>query len=132
MEVGANLIARTAHAALTLIAELSERLKTEIDLAWLSNWPGRIAAIEVYPAATRITLGVPRGSGSLVGFERRVRYDGGAAPASKDARDAVVCAIAAAEFLAGRAIAPTNGQEAQAKQEGWIWAGPAPTGSVGP
>jgi hypothetical protein len=39
---------------------------------------------------------------------------------SKDAVDAAVCALAAADFLLGRAIAPIDHETALL--EGWIWA----------
>jgi hypothetical protein len=39
--------------------------------------------------------------------------------ASPDVRDAVVCTLAGADFLAGRVMAPDD--LALARREGWIW-----------
>jgi hypothetical protein len=39
--------------------------------------------------------------------------------ASADVLDAAVCLLAAADFLAGNAIPPSN--EFMARREGWIW-----------
>jgi len=130
LEVAADRIARAAHAALKFLGDLRALVGSKIPLIWSPNWRGRFGVIEVYPAATRIALGAPRGSGSLEGLESRIRFQNGAAPTSEHARDAVVCAISAAEFLSGRMIAPTRGQRAQAEHEGWIWAGPAPSGAT--
>ena len=44
---------------------------------------------------------------------------------SADALDAVVCVLAAMDFLDGRAMAPPR--QAVAEQEGWIWAMPRPS-----
>ena len=127
LEVAADRIARAAHAALQFLEELRQILGCPVNLLWSPTELRRIGVIEVYPAATRITLGAPRGPGSLAGLEARVRFRDGAAPTSEHARDAVVCTISGAEFLSGRLIAPTGGQEAQARREGWIWAGPSPS-----
>jgi hypothetical protein len=58
LEVAADRIARPAHAALKFLA------------------------------ATRIVLGLPRGSGSLAELESRVRFEGTSKPVSEHARDA--------------------------------------------
>jgi hypothetical protein len=122
MEVAADRIARAAHAALCFLEELRELLSFNVQLVWSPTWPGRFGAIEVYPAATRVALGVPPGSGSLAGLETRVTLRERAAPSSEHARDAIVCALSGVEFLAGRAIRPTMRQMKQARREGWIWA----------
>lgn len=93
----------------------------------MGRYLGRgVRAIEVYPAATRISLGAPDRGGSLEGLSGRLCFAPGGRPKSEDACDAVVCALAATEFLAGRGIAPTAEQESRAGKEGWIWAGSAP------
>jgi predicted RNase H-like nuclease len=104
LEVAADRIARAAHAALKFLEELRGLVGHELPLVWSPTWRGRIGVIEVYPAATRIALGVPRGSGSLAGLESRVRFEGGREPTSEHARDAVVCALTAVEFLAARRL----------------------------
>jgi hypothetical protein len=53
LEVGANLIARTAHSALKLLGEIRERTGLAIPLAWAPVEALPYRAIEVYPAATR-------------------------------------------------------------------------------
>jgi predicted nuclease with RNAse H fold len=126
MDVGADRIARTARAALQLLDELTLAIGSGLELVWSPDFRTRIGAIEVYPAATRISLGVAAGSGSLRGLTSRVKFDRGAPPRSKDARDAIVCALAGAEFLLGRAVPPTSSQEPLARREGWIWAGGLP------
>jgi hypothetical protein len=67
--------------------------------------------------------GAPPGAGSLKRLTPRFQLDRGVRPKSNDERDAIVCAIAAAEFLHGRAVAPVGNQQAVARQEGWIWVG---------
>jgi predicted nuclease with RNAse H fold len=122
LDVGADRIARTAHAALWFLKDLRESLGSEIPLVWSPHWRGRFGVIEVYPAATRIALGVPRGRGSLAGLESRLTFHGTASN-SEHARDAVVCTVAGLEFLSGRTVVPRRTQMRQARQEGWIWAG---------
>ena len=122
LEVGANLIARTAVAALRLLAQLREATGRSIPLAWDVREPEPWRAIEVYPAATRIAHGAPDGGGSLEGLGGLL--DCSALPpavlAHKDAVDACVCALAAGDFLLGRAVPPDDRQTALI--EGWIWA----------
>jgi predicted RNase H-like nuclease len=122
LDVGADRIARTAHAALWFLKELRQSLGSNVPLVWSPRWRGRFGVIEVYPAATRLALGLPRGRGSLVGLESRLSFRG-TAPNSEHARDAVVCSVAGLEFLSGRTVAPRRTQMRQARQEGWIWAG---------
>ena len=120
LEVGANLIARTAHAALVLLTKLRESLALPIDLAWAPNWAGPVAAIEVYPAATRLARAVPDSPGSLMGLEGSLRLPQSPLLNSTDVRDAVVCALAGADFQLGTAVPPGDVQ--RARKEGWIWA----------
>ena len=40
---------------------------------------------------------------------------------SSDAFDAVICVLAASDFLSGRCISMPTGSEEIAKKEGWIW-----------
>ncbi len=122
LEVGANLIARTAVAALTLLDRIRQITGRPISLAWAKEEKERWRAIEVYPAATRIGHGAPDVGGSLEGLGELLDCSA-VLPAliqSKDAVDAAVCALAAADFLLGRAIAPLDHETALV--EGWIWA----------
>lgn len=58
LDVGADRIARTAHAALALLNELRQRTGESIPLVWNEDYPERIGAIEVYPAGTLSAAGV--------------------------------------------------------------------------
>jgi hypothetical protein len=52
LDVGADRIARTAHAALELLGKLREHTKQAIPLAWCPNLGNSAWAIKVYLAAT--------------------------------------------------------------------------------
>jgi len=121
LEVGANLIARTAVSALTLLDELRRSTQRQIPLAWAPVEKEQWRAIEVYPSATRICHGVPDVGGSLEGLEQLIDYSSvlSTLQKSKDAVDAVVCVLAAADFIDGRAIGPVDHE--LASFEGWIW-----------
>lgn len=58
LDVGANLIARTAHAALKELESLRESTCNSIPLAWRHDNLGGVHAIEVYPAATLKSHGI--------------------------------------------------------------------------
>lgn len=121
LEVGANLIARTAHAALNLLDDLRGRTGLEIPLAWDPQASEGIVAIEVYPAATRLARQCSDAPGSLEGLESEIRLP--TSPllgTSADARDAVVCALSGSDFLSGASVPPSDVM--RAKKEGWIWA----------
>ena len=123
LEVGANFISRTAVAALALLEELRDEHGHPIPLAWNPAELERVSAIEVYPAATRLAHGSEGRGGSLEGLEQALDLTalGGRLPASADAVDALVCVIAAADFLRGRALGPGPADWLSAQQEGWIW-----------
>jgi predicted RNase H-like nuclease len=131
LEIGADKIARTAHSALRLLGHLRRNLSAEIPLAWSQDWSGT-AAIEVYPAATLLAYGMPaknyKKPQQLVERKRIItnlrshltlpEYDQTISE-SADALDAVVCLLAASDFVRGLVQAPTDGS--LAAQEGWIW-----------
>ncbi len=135
LDVGADRIARTAHAALSFLARLSKLLDTSIPLAWHPRPITGITAIEVYPAGTLTARNLPNSG-----------YKGSKAPATKlreqlttairnelsfdqqahermvhtdHALDAVLCVCAGLDFLSGEAVAPDD--LSLAKREGWIW-----------
>lgn len=58
LDVGADRIARTAHAALQLLAEVRGGLCIPIPLAWSPNGLTDVQAIEAYPAATLRAHGI--------------------------------------------------------------------------
>ena len=132
LEVGADKIARTAHSALNLLHALRTRSNLDIPLAWDSNFSS-VVAIEVYPAATLMSHGLPSsgykgGKGPWKDVRRRI-VEGVAKKVQlpSDARiienadvlDAVVCVLAAQDFLSGHSFLPQD--PAVARREGWIW-----------
>jgi hypothetical protein len=137
LDVGADRIARTAHAALGLLDEVRRRLETPVPLAWSPESIVELAAIEVYPAATLIAHGF-RSKGYkapaqiserreiVAGLEATITFQGDSPllEQSADALDAVVCLLAAKDFLDGRAMPPPNRERAE--REGWIWTAPPP------
>lgn len=121
LEVGANLIARTAVAALLLLDEIRRVTGRPIPLAWAPKETEPWRAIEVYPAATRIAHGAQDKGGSLEGLDKvldcsAVSHD---LLNSKDSVDAAVCVLAAADFLSKLAIPPDDYDTTLI--EGWIW-----------
>lgn len=122
LEVGADLIVRTAHAAPALLEGLRARLGEPVPLLWEPARLERLGAIETYPAATRRACW----PADLADPEQLARWTGSApsrlAAVSADERDAVICTIAGADFLAGRAQSPTAVDRETAEKEGWIWA----------
>ncbi len=133
LDVGANLIARTAVAALSLLEKIRQATHEPIDLAWEPGFSGRIAAIEVYPAATLMMLGLRSTKYKKRDEQRDARIEIAEGLSSQieglaeapdvldddNLLDAVVCAIAGADFLKERAVAPDSIR--LAKREGWIW-----------
>jgi hypothetical protein len=141
LEVGADRIARTAHAALRLLADVGRSLGGTIPLAWEVPLLHPISAIEVYPAATLIGHGIEaKGYKQAGGTARRqalvhslarlatLPTDTTTLVANADALDAVICLLAGADFLRGAAMPPAD--FAAARREGWIWARKAPVESA--
>lgn len=129
LEVGANLIARTARAALEFLDQVREDAGATIPLFWKPEFVG-IGAIEVYPAATLKAHGIKAAvtKGGVAGLkpviaELGAKMDlskaGAAWCQNKHAVDAVVCVLAAQDFLQGTAYQPEDQREAE--KEGWIW-----------
>lgn len=131
LDVGADRIARTAHAALSLLASLRQTLAEPIPLAWEPSFATRLAAIEVYPAATLKAKGyISKGYKKRDQIAERSRIvvqltscctilRSSDLISEADVLDAAVCVLAGHEFLAGRAVAPRD--NATARLEGWIW-----------
>jgi hypothetical protein len=136
LDVGADRIARTAYAALELLGKVRDSTRREVPLAWSHHEPEGPSAIEVYPAATLRASGLP-----YRGYKKADQEDErrqilaaltpilsfgldwpkleGAAVGNADLLDAIVCLVAAKDFLDGRAIPPGDINVAQC--EGWIW-----------
>jgi hypothetical protein len=130
LEVGADRIARTAHAALQFLNTL--RSKQEIPVLWDPMELTGGGAIEVYPAATLKGRNLPYGGykrGEKVADVRHEIVDGlelelalscrAEAVASDHILDAIVCALAGYDFAKGDAVPPND--LALAQREGWIW-----------
>jgi predicted RNase H-like nuclease len=120
LDVGADRIARTAHAALRLLSDLREALKSPIPLAWTPDVAG-IAAIEVYPAATLLARSIRSTGYKKAGLSeaRREILKGllqhltvldsvGDLARNADLLDAVVCVLAGADFLRHEAMPPKD------------------------
>lgn len=133
LDVGADRIARTAHAALRMLDGLRRRIGP-VPLAWEPPRDG-VSAIEVYPKATLTAHGIDsRGYKDVrEGWAHRERIlsdlderldlvaDRELPLANPDVLDAVVCVLAAQDFLLGEATAPPSGARRLAEREGWIW-----------
>lgn len=135
LEVGANLIARTAYWALGFLNELGRKVGEPISLAWAPSPLPRVAAIEVYPAATYLAHGIttkrysrPKDSAARHEIGQRLReeimaFDGFAEKitTSPHLLDAAACALGGADFLSGNAWGPEDKEKELALKEGWIW-----------
>ena len=132
MEVGANLIARTAHAALKLLEQLREVTGEEIPLAWNPKLRKRIEAIEVYPAGTLVARNWKAGGykkKANVGFrtalldqiarEMNISLIRSIATDSHHVIDAVLCTLTGLDFLNNRCYEPDKPD--LERKEGWIW-----------
>lgn len=119
LDVGANLIARTAHSALELLAELRRLLDKPVPLAW-EQYISDVSCIEVYPAATLIANGIDVKT-PHEGLEAILQLpdDIGAQLKNPHLTDAIACVLAAQDFLKGSAYSPAD--SSLAKKEGWIW-----------
>lgn len=130
LEVGANFIARTAHAALRLLEGVRAKTGEAIPLAWSHHELASLSAIEVYPAATRMVHRIVVEKDLGPADERLQIMDGlsgiltlpedtGAMRSNRDALDAALCVLAGADFLSGHAMPPQ--EKELATKEGWIW-----------
>lgn len=132
LDVGADRIARTAHAALKIIGELQLAINNKIEMAWNPEKLNKVAVIEVYPAATLQCYGI-RSVGYkekeqtaerddiLIGLSKvmDIQCDLLHMRQSADVLDSVVCLLAAKDFLNGNVYFPDDLEKA--KKEGWIW-----------
>ena len=131
LDVGADRIARTAYAALKLIHDLRQRLGRPIPLAWYPELSCH-SVIEVYPAATLIAHGIETtGYKAENGWRERERIavemrsrigidiEIPGIKKRSDGLDAVICVLAAVDFLSGAALPPEA--NCPVEKEGWIW-----------
>ena len=132
LEVGADRIARTARSALGFLDDLRATSGHALPLAWDPHVIAEPSVIEAYPAATLKSHGLRHRGYKRVahGPERLEIVEGlrrlvdvgehvDLCATADDALDAVICAVAATDCLAGTAIPPTDLD--LARQEGWIW-----------
>ena len=136
LSVGADRIARTAHATLAFLERLRKKTKLAIPLAWKPEDVADVSVIEVYPAATLKGRGLCNtGLKGKKGKDKRkcvieklkheMTLPGDVEEEmleNDDVLDAVVCVLAAADFKEGEATNPPNRKIAKlAEKEGWIW-----------
>lgn len=147
--VGAEKIARVAYAALNFLADLRNRVSSDIPLAWDCRNMLEVSAIEVYPASTlkaysltfdgykktskgtkeekrakrnEITEGLLTDRGPemcRLGMKNPVREQ---LIDNDDLLDAAVCVLAAMDFLTGHTVEPGRAKQWLYAREGWIWA----------
>lgn len=130
--MGADRIARTAHAALTLLHQVGEREQGAVPLAWSPQFTDPVAAIEVYPAAVLKTSGMPfqgykgpaqeeqrAGIVSLLSRKLSLTTDTAMLLSDDDVLDGAICVLAGYHFLQGLCVPPTDPD--LARREGWIW-----------
>lgn len=140
LDVGANLIAMTAHWALEFLEQLREATGEGVPLAWEPPRGRGLTAIEVYPALALLALerdeearkrfdgykkNGPSGSGARrciwESLPADLRRDGGV-PKTDHEIDAVLCVQIANEFLCGNCVTlPEPFPSDVVRREGWIW-----------
>ena len=131
LDVGADRIARTAHAALGLIDRVGTALHQTVPRAWTPHGVG-VRAIEVYPAATLRAYGLDAAGYKqadnvaararlvdALGAHFTIEVSRDVLAATDHAIDAAVCVLAGHDFLSGTAMPPEN--PGLATVEGWIW-----------
>ncbi len=135
LDIGADRIARTAHAALAALFRIREGSGKRLPLAWAPGEPAESSAIEVYPAATLRARGLSptgykkegkdgwdRRAEILVGLKAWMHWSPGlieSALGLDHLFDAALCVLAAADFVRGDVLAPEDPETARI--EGWIW-----------
>lgn len=132
LDVGADRIARTAKAALELLDRIRSQTSFPIPLVWKPDYTEKVAAIEVYPAGTLISYGLPdsgykeRGKVDLrkqilrgLKSHMNLAVDLESAEMNANVLDAIVCVLSGAAFLRAQADSPSDLSEAT--KEGWIW-----------
>jgi len=122
LEVGANLIARTAHAALQFLGKLRHDTGLAIPLAWNHSKITETSAIEVYPAATLKAMGANGGSPlSAIQKDGSLYINVDEENLNTHKKDAIVCIFAAIDFLNGKCTQIARHKKEIVEKEGWIW-----------
>ena len=135
-DVGASWIGRTAHAALKELDTLRKISGRPIPLAWWNDDLRGTHAIEVYPAATLKSLGLPYENYRESNRVHKCNRENIANNIpdvylpdecretilhNSDGLDALICLFAAADFVSGKAKPPPNVKIDVVTREGWIW-----------
>lgn len=137
LEVAADRIARAALEALVVLNELRAAAKLTLPLAWSPTFQGA-ATIEVYPGATLAVRKLATASykksdesSARVQIVQNLVREGLVETLSQevhrralldaDVLDAILCMVAARDFLHGECNPPNPGHAEQARREGWIW-----------
>lgn len=134
LDVGANLIARTALFALKLLDSIRKETGMPIPLAWSPQFTDTCVAIEVYPAATLEARDISSSGYKkpekpeprkeilrLLEGEFQVECNEHTIVANDDNLDAVLCLLAAVDFLRGETYAPAPDMMNTVENESWIW-----------
>lgn len=132
IDIGADRIARTAAAALGLIAELRKGLNQALPLIVTPAQATQGGVIEVYPAATLKQRNLPyrqykkpemtqvrREIATAISEELPFKLGIDCAIDSDHCLDAAICVLAAIDFLAKQCHEPPRLDLLQT--EGWIW-----------
>ena len=132
LDVGADRIARTAHAAMNLLDKVRSETGEQIPLAWEQIITEGIKAIEVYPAATLLVhaIHIPgykqkdndQARSTIISKLREqmdIPIDTSLLKQNDNVLDAVLCVLAGMDFLRGNVYHPPDLE--LAKKEGWIW-----------
>jgi hypothetical protein len=137
LEVGADRIARAAFEALRVLDSLRNETGLSLPLAWSPGFTGA-AAIEVYPGATmaarkltKVQYKLPdqgTGRNDIIGAIVNTRLveplsskSLARAVQNADVLDAILCLVAARDFLLGECGEPDAAHAETVRREGWIW-----------
>ena len=113
LEVGANLIARTAHSANRFLHQLRAELTLPVPLLWSRSPLSEVGVIEVYPAVTKIACR-GRSLGAVLNVEEEAIVC-----ANEHVQDALWCAVTGLHFIRGECYEPADVDTS--RREGWIW-----------
>lgn len=132
LDVGADRIARTAHAALKLLSDVAEKIGCQIPLAWASELSSNVSAIEVYPAATLkrleyLSSGYKKKENTkqrreiFNAISKDITFNSVTSQMinDDDVLDAAICVLSGYHFITDQCFPPNNHE--LAKKEGWIW-----------
>ncbi|MFO7891616.1 MAG: DUF429 domain-containing protein [bacterium] len=132
LEIGADRIARTTKWTLDLLDELRKKLGNDIPLSWNYNEILPASVIEVYPFATLLSRKIDtKGYKNQKNIKKRkdilkklqtyikIEDNNDKITETSHSLDAVICVLAASDFLRGDCIPPP--EELSVEKEGWIW-----------